>query len=322
MLNFNLLDSLSKIYCHLFDTWTNFKTWSAAFKIKDGIGSIDCFAISNEHIFIASNNQLLHIFNYGGQEIDTIYTKLPVACVLASSNERKSQSEQFCLIYTNLECDVFKYKGWKIERKYSTRLPFNFNVKWATFTQDNLLACSSDEGRIAIFNSCSDCWSPIYSSAKFDESDKEFFWPVTISKQNIYGVHCEAESCQPEVNPSPIISKVQFNCQSMLQSSERNNISLPSGLQQAWVDKVSCNLLESVGMSGKRSEQKVLASLVKVFDIAANSNEYIAFEIAKLLPSVESLKICLKYAQKKAFTSLAKQLGNYIEDIEISFESK
>ena len=146
---------------------------------------------------------------------------------------------------------------------------------------------------------------------------------VNVSKSCIYGIKCPSNlPYQPSVNPTPVIVKESFNASQMLKCI--SVASLPE-MQTAWTSKITSDLLKTIGSNAKarkKLEQDSLANLVKLFDLAAHNNEYQAFEIAKLLPTIDSKKTCMKYAQTKSYIGLYNQLADHINELETILEKE
>ncbi|MEN2500640.1 MAG: WD repeat and HMG-box DNA binding-domain containing protein 1 [Marteilia pararefringens] len=296
-----------KIYAQLFDTWTSLRVWNHSIPSNNGENRVKCFCISQDHIFIATQQNDVHILNFSGHQIDIFSCRAPILSIVASAIQ-KNEKNLLCVVYEDMNCDVFEYSNWEMRMSYETSLPISSALLWVSFCSSyGILSCSDVQGPVKIFNPDTRVWYPIYGF-----KDQKI-WPININvgKNAIYGIPLENKiSAEPIVDQLNVVKKFAFNSYSMLNNNP--NI-MPKELQEAWTAKIVKSAITSCKGSGEKSmEKSILANLVRAFDALAVANEHQAFEIVKLMPNDNAKKICMKYAQKKGNNALSDQIADYL----------
>ncbi|MES1903010.1 MAG: WD repeat and HMG-box DNA binding-domain containing protein 1 [Paramarteilia canceri] len=292
------------IYCNLFDSWTNTKTWAQSFQKIDDLNDIILLSTSKSYIFLASSDSKIHALNYAGHQIG-LYIFNKNLLQISSFEPENSEVCHLALISEGLELQILSFKNMTFELLCSSSLPLTNDLIWSSFSQNGLLSVADNLGYVGVFNHFNSTWIPLKTN-----DQKGLFWPISlnINKQTIYGINCEKLLGQPNVNPLPIVEKQKFSMKELfLDLSHRDEI------QRAVLNQNIGNILESLKQPSSKPSQTMVKELAKMFDESLIDNHYAALEIVKLMPTLEAKKVCLKYAVKKSFSILSEKIEAILE---------
>ena len=160
----HIITQKSTLHCYLIDTWTRLKTWTLQTSLNQSNQNflVKCLAMTNENIFVATDELLLHVFSFGGQQTAVMcLTDQPISIL---AHEEGLLKQKLCIVYQDLSIQIFSFNDWQFDMIFESKLPMHSTLKWVGFSNDGFLVCTGNDGATFALNQTSKCWFPIFKS--------------------------------------------------------------------------------------------------------------------------------------------------------------
>ena len=193
---------------------------------------------------------------------------------------------------------------------------------WAGFS-DTLTPCTTDtEGWTRALDTETWLWHPVLNSRDHTRGRSDFHYIVTVSHLDgmVRAVLCRGSKYPPTV-PRPLLISLPLEAPLLSLTTERGELertSLNLSLQAKSLSSCPEELRsEESEETLEKLRQQEVETLMKLFALACKSDhESRAVEVARLLPSAETVQLAIQYSVKARRLGLAEKLGKLAMELQ------
>ncbi|KAL5259164.1 hypothetical protein ACHWQZ_G009576 [Mnemiopsis leidyi] len=300
----------SKVLTNVFSSWSASKEWSVNLPKEE---SVVLLTVSNTLLGVVSDLQYVRTWSLGGLQRHVI--SLPGDPVtLASHNDLISVAH-----YSGATLSFSLYDTKKPRLVHCSPLPLtpSSTLSWMGFTEGALPLVYDSEGVMrGLLPQGNLMWVPLSDLKVGKRNLSDTYWVVSASDDAIKCVLCKGVT-YPGIAPRPILSIVPHTVPLCDSGSERSN--LEQGRILNFVKTYSLNKLNTFHKEcrAETMEKEEVTLLLKLMALAIKNNkDFKAFELAKMMPTKQSLEMASRYASKTGKVLLAQKINNVLRNYE------
>lgn len=308
-------DQPSKLVVHHFAAMGGSKEWSVDMPAEEEILAL---CLGTDFVAVVTDRRNLRIFSTGGVQRDVLSIPGPVVCcvghedmlMVAFHTGMGAGGDQ------QIGCIVLSLSGGRHPVPVSTPLPLSPHsfLAWAGFSDEGTPVIMDSAGILRMMHfKMGYNWTNVLNTKNHvrGKSDHHFVLGVNEKQGVVRSVLCKG-SRYPAVLPRPHASLLHMQIPICELDTEKGGLEekiLRTGLLT--------NTLERLGKTGYEVEEaqgeadKILKeAMIKLFALACRTErESRALEICELMPSHQTVQLCIKYAGKQRRIQLAEKLG-------------
>ncbi|CAM6122605.1 unnamed protein product [Calypogeia fissa] len=192
-------------------SWTSNSEWSMRFPLGEEVRAV---AVGDQWAAAATSLNYLRIYSECGLQkyvlslagpVVTMTSHQELLAVVTHTSDPLEGGEQV------MEFKVFDVS--KRQHVVSGVLPLTPGAKltWLGFSETGTLSSFDSKGVLRMYSKAyGGCWIPVYGISPGQESSGENLWVVGLDSTQIFCVKCKAPDVEPQVNPKPVLSMVNF----------------------------------------------------------------------------------------------------------------
>ncbi|CAL4136064.1 unnamed protein product, partial [Meganyctiphanes norvegica] len=308
-------DQPSKLVVHHFSALGGSKEWSVDMANGEEILAL---CLGTNFVAVATDRRNLRIFSTGGVQRDVISIPGPIVCCIGHEDMLMvtfhtgmgASGDQ------QIGCLVLNLAGGRHPVPVSTPLPLSPHafLAWAGFSDEGTPVIMDSAGILRMMHfKMGYNWTVVLNTKTHvrRKSDHHFVLGLNEKQGVVRSVLCKG-SRYPSVLPRPHITLLSMQIPICELETEKG------GLEEKIIrSRLLMNTLERLGKTGYDVEEaeteadKILKeAMIKLFALACRTErESRALEICQLMPSHQTVQLCIKYAGKQRRIQLAEKLG-------------
>ncbi|XP_063680592.1 WD repeat and HMG-box DNA-binding protein 1-like isoform X2 [Bolinopsis microptera] len=300
----------SKILVNIFSSWSASKEWTVNLPKEE---SAVLLSVSNTLLCVVSDLNYVRTWSLGGLQRHVI--SLPGDPVtLSTHNDLISVAH-----YSGTTLSFSLYDTKKPRLIHTGPLPVtpSSSLSWIGFTEGALPLVFDSEGVLrALLPHANLMWVPLADLRVGKRNLSDTYWVVSATDEAIKCVLCKGVT-YPGLSPRPMLSIVPHTVPLCDAGSERTSLEQNRVLN--FVKTYSLNKLNTFHKEcrAETMEKEEVTLLLKLMALAIKNNkDFKAFELAKMMPTKQSLEMATRYASKTGRVMLAQKINDVLRKYE------
>jgi len=310
-------ESGSKLSVNYFSSSDLNKEWSVTLTDNEVITGV---AAGQSWVAVATDKYHLRLFTAGGMQMEVMMMPGPLVTMVG-------EGDSLLLIYhsghplpghQSLCYTFYTINSHQVIPAHTSPLPLPLSPEselyWAGFSDTRAPVISDTHGWTRALDMDTWIWHPIINTRGHVRGKSDFYYVISVShiESVLRCVLCKGSKHPPTVpRPLPVALPLEaplVGLQSEKGGLEQTRVNLH--LQSKFLQNSRVAENEDAADCLETVRRKEIETIMKLFALACKSDhESRAMEVAKLLPSVETLQLAIQYAAKMRRSALAEKLG-------------